>query len=516
MPPVSGSSVTPTIAVLLSAQPPAVASANAAPVAPDEARHRPAVAKSEPLAPVIDFAFIEKSIARKPPGAKGGDPGAEGAFGSGGLGLSGVGEGGGGIGLGSIGAIGHGAGAGSGAGFGSGSGRLSGSHRSKADPIDRALPMRGVMSGEWDDDANYVEFQRYLGGAKEVHALQADVGSRRFLVVRDAQQRPVPNCSVVITGSTPTGAESGKVTLTTMSNGRAIFFPRVELPGAASFIATARCTTMESAPPSQAFDSHAADDVVKLDLGGDRQTDADRTVDVVFVLDTTGSMSEEISAVNATIEKVADVLHKKGLTVRLGLVEYRDRHDSYLARVHPMTRDVAAFVGEIHSVSAGGGGDMPEDVNAGLSVALSELAWSRDSVARMAFLIGDAPPHLDYVGGASYVDSMKRASHDGIQLYTVAASGMDDLGQMVFRQIAMYTGATNLFVLRGGAGPQSVGAGDPKSSCGGTQKIFRTSDLDKLITGKVEQAIAALDADPTKIPGLGADELAKPCRPASP
>ncbi len=61
------------------------------------------------------------------------------AFGSGGLGLSGIGEGGGGrgegIGLGNIGTLGHGSGTGTGQGFGSGHGRLGGSHKTKAPQV---------------------------------------------------------------------------------------------------------------------------------------------------------------------------------------------------------------------------------------------------------------------------------------------------------------------------------------------------------------------------------------------
>ena len=88
---------------------------------------------------------------------------------------------------------------------------------------------------------------------------------------------------------------------------------------------------------------------------------------------------------------------------------------------------------------------------------------------QLAFLVGDAPPHLDYAEDADYAVEMRSAAHRGIQMFTVAASGMDPLGQAVWRQIAQYTQATNLFVLRGGAGPQSTGGGDPASSCGGTQ-----------------------------------------------
>jgi hypothetical protein len=110
-----------------------------------------------------------------------------------------------------------------------------------------------------------------------------------------------------------------------------------------------------------------------------------------------------------------------------------------------------------------------------------------------------------------YAAEMKTAAHRGIQIFTVAASGMDDLGQIVWRQVAAYTGATNLFVLRGGAGPQSTGAGDPKSSCGGTHTSYTTGSLDALILSKIRHELAGMDRQPLVIPGLRVDENAKPC-----
>ena len=68
-----------------------------------------------------------------------------------------------------------------------------------------------------------------------------------------------------------------------------------------------------------------------------------------------------------------------------------------------------------------------------------------------------------------------------------------------------------MFVLRGGAGPQSTGGGDPKSSCGGTQTGFTSGNLDALVVAKIRAALAAPDRDPRKVPGLGQDEDAKPC-----
>src|SRR5262249_50065000 len=159
--------------------------------------------------------------------------------------------------------------------------------------------------------------------------------------------------------------------------------------------------------------------------------------------------------------------------------------DPFVTRVYPMTSDLAAFSREVEGLSASGGGDYPESVNEGLHVGLNRLDWGGKATVKVAFLIGDAPPHLDYSNDFDYAVEMKDAAHRGIQVFTVAASGMDVLGQIVFRQIAQYTDATNLFVLRGGAGPESTGGGDPLSSCGGTQANFRSGNLDALIVERV-------------------------------
>jgi hypothetical protein len=237
-------------------------------------------------------------------------------------------------------------------------------------------------------------------------------------------------------------------------------------------------------------------------------------------------MSEEIAAVTQTIQKVAQQLQTSGrrasstaalppsesveTRVRIGMVEYKDRSDPFVTKVYPMTQDLAGFATKVSRIQASGGGDTPEDMNAGIHDALTKLDWSQESVARLAFVIADAPPHLDYQG-PDYAQDMKTASHRGIQLFTIAASGMDEQGQVVMRQMAQYTGATNMFVLRGGAGPQSTGGGDPKASCGGTQTQFSSGNLHELIVGKIKHELKSVDGDPMRIAGLKQDENAKPC-----
>jgi Mg-chelatase subunit ChlD len=306
-----------------------------------------------------------------------------------------------------------------------------------------AAPSPAVKAGEWDDNANYREFQRWIGAESALPFHHVDVSHRQFIVVRDADGKAVPRCAVSITDT-----QGGHSTLTTTTSGRALLFPRAEGLAGDTLTATAQC---QGGAASAVFSAAESDGVIDLKLAAKRRIPATRDVDVAFILDTTGSMGEEIAAVKATLQKVAASLSTAHVRLRVGLVEYKDRTDEFVTRVYPMSTDVAAFSQKVAGLSASGGGDMPESVNEGLHVGINGLTWSPSAIARFAFLIGDAPPHLDYPNDFDYAADMRDAARRGIQIFTVAASGMDDLGQVVWRQVAQYTGGTNLFVLRGGA-----------------------------------------------------------------
>jgi Mg-chelatase subunit ChlD len=366
------------------------------------------------------------------------------------------------------------------------------------------MPSRGVKAGEWDDNANYREYLRYLHKAQLTPSFKLDVSKRRFIVVKDAAGKGVPNCEVRVIDPQQ---KRPTLQLTTTASGRALFFPKAEGYDG-SLMATTKCLGSFA---TAKFDVQDADGVVSLQLKKQRALPQTKTIDIAFVLDTTGSMSEEIDAVKDTIRKVSAMLSKLNVNVRIGLVEYRDVTDKYTTRIFPMTSNVSQFARKVDKVKANGGGDTPEHMNEGLRVAMSKLQWNQQSVARMMFVITDAPPHLDYKQDIEYTQTMQQANHAGVQIFTIAASGMDDAGQTVLRQIAQYTGGTNMFVLRGGAGPQSTGGGDPKSSCGGTHKNYSSGNLDGLISDKIKLTLKLLDTDPMLIAGLHKDERAKPC-----
>jgi hypothetical protein len=84
--------------------------------------------------------------------------------------------------------------------------------------------------------------------------------------------------------------------------------------------------------------------------------------------------------------------------IAMALVAYRDIGDSYVVKTTaPLSEDIQGLYGKLTKLEADGGGDTPESVNAALSEAVSKLEWSSgDDVTRIVFLVGDAPPHMDY------------------------------------------------------------------------------------------------------------------------
>jgi Mg-chelatase subunit ChlD len=145
-------------------------------------------------------------------------------------------------------------------------------------------------------------------------------------------------------------------------------------------------------------------------------------VEAVFVLDTTGSMSGLIQAAKEKIWSIANTLAsaKPAPDVKIGLVAYRDRGDSYVTKVTPLGADLDLMYRELMKFEAGGGGDGPESVNQALHEAVTTIGWSKDAKTyRVIFLVGDYPPHMDYQDDVKYQTTCERAAKAGITINAI-------------------------------------------------------------------------------------------------
>lgn len=162
------------------------------------------------------------------------------------------------------------------------------------------------------------------------------------------------------------------------------------------------------------------------------------TVEVVFVLDTTGSMDGLLEAAKQKVWAVANEIArgKPSPRVRMGLVGYRDKGDDYLTRVHPLTDDLDETYSHLLALRAGGGGDGPEHVVAALSDAVDKMSWSSDPKAlKLVYLVGDAPPHFDYAEAPKLEPLLQRAVRRGI-VFNAIQCGSDSQTQESWQRIA--------------------------------------------------------------------------------
>jgi Mg-chelatase subunit ChlD len=160
-------------------------------------------------------------------------------------------------------------------------------------------------------------------------------------------------------------------------------------------------------------------------------------IDVVFVLDSTGSMSGLIEGAKQKIWSIANAIAtaEPRPQIRMGLVSYRDREDAYITRISKLTDDLDYFYSDLMQVEAGGGGDTPESVNQALHEAVTRITWSDDrSTLRLLYLVGDAPPHMDY-DEVQYPESARLAAERDIFINTIQCGKMGGTRE-VWREIS--------------------------------------------------------------------------------
>jgi len=169
--------------------------------------------------------------------------------------------------------------------------------------------------------------------------------------------------------------------------------------------------------------------------------------DIMFVIDATGSMGDEIGYLKTELKDVIQSVESmnKNLALRIGSVFYRDEGDAYVSRTSPLSENIDQTLTFNNEQNAGGGGDFPEAVHIGLAKAL-EQDWSSEAIARIIFLVLDAPPHHDEEVMNSLRASIKKAAALGIKIIPISGSGINRHTEFLLKFMAMSTNGTYLFL----------------------------------------------------------------------
>ncbi|MFO1511317.1 MAG: VWA domain-containing protein [Verrucomicrobiota bacterium] len=228
-------------------------------------------------------------------------------------------------------------------------------------------------------------------------------------------------------------------------------------------------------------------------------------MEVCFVLDTTGSMSGLIEGAKQKIWSIANemVSAKPAPELRLGLVGYRDRGDDYVVKSFELTNDIDAVYANLRGFAAGGGGDTPESVNEALNEAVTRMSWSADrSILKIIFLVGDAPPHMDYANAPKYPDICQAAVKKDLIINTVQCGTLGETTP-IWKEIAKLSEGNYVAIAQEGGmvaidTPMDAELARLNREIGGTLVAYGSARTRGIVTAKQaasEAAPAAVVAD---------------------
>ncbi|MCK5151760.1 MAG: VWA domain-containing protein [Candidatus Thorarchaeota archaeon] len=223
-------------------------------------------------------------------------------------------------------------------------------------------------------------------------------------------------------------------------------------------------------------------------------------LDLVFVVDNTGSMGPYIEQTKSKILEIIRTIKKEELChrLRVGLVAYRDHppeETSWTTQKYELSSDTHKIEENVKKMQASGGGDGPEAVSTAMNVA-NRMEFLRDA-AKVVVLVADAPPHGVESGdrwpdgtpdGADWKKESKVAYDKGIVYHPVGC----------YPEIAGYQKAVETF--------QKIA----KDTEGIFFPLTKAEELVKLITGIATEEIdkIAIQAEILKELGVNMDEFA--------
>ena len=301
----------------------------------------------------------------------------------------------------------------------------------------RDLPEAGQLTaGEWNDNENWGFFSNLVNSGKIAFpSFGLDPIHRVTVEAKDKSGKPLANAKAVLTD------KSGKTLFSGVTNkdGIAYLFGN----GDNSLILIKNSLQFTGGNSGQTKTEDVKDNANDLNAQVVLDTDSKpyKAMDIMFILDTTGSMSDEMLFLQSEFTAITQEI---GTTdTRYAMNFYRDDGDEYITRCNDFTTDIKAIQKAINNESADGGGDYPEAVAEVLKESVSNSSWKEDSV-KLAFLIFDAPPHAEKA--QEIAESVTAAAEKGIRIIPVIASDSDRDTELFGRAAAIYTGGTYVFL----------------------------------------------------------------------
>ncbi|MEP3345596.1 MAG: vWA domain-containing protein [Litoreibacter sp.] len=346
---------------------------------------------------------------------------------------------------------------------------------------------RGVVTaGDIDDALNLAAFTRYQAKSrKELKLPMANLSTPVLAQLRGADGKPAPG--VRITLRKP-GAQEPFYSGYSGVDGMISVFPASLGAGLLREVELRAIPEEQGAPMVQRLKTGQRAQV-QLPFSGDWKPDF---LDMVFVVDTTGSMADELAWLTKELKGLTRQAKRaaSGVDIRYGLVVYRDDGDAYVVKNYGFTKQQSQMQGWLRQQSAGGGGDYPEAAGRALASAAG-MQWRSGKGERLMIHVADAPEHNNRA--KTYLQAARKAASKGIQVFGLGASGVGPEAEYLMRQAAVQTGGRYMFL----TDDSGVGYGhqEPTVSC------YRVTALTDLVGRVLRSELTGrrIEAAPSKV-----------------
>lgn len=346
-----------------------------------------------------------------------------------------------------------------------------------------------LTAGDIDDNLNFVTYEIYKkrtfdaesnGIGQTLFLPNPDLSDRLSVTVRDDQGNTYSCATVDVSG--------GAAELSAGSDGKLAFFSEIDsLPSRPWML---QATSPDGATMGATVEVSDTDASVELTIPSTSVLPT--KMDLAVVLDTTGSMCDEITFLQDELASVISSFTggaNRTIDLRVAMVYYKDEGDEYVVSTSGFTTPDEATK-ELSNEFCNGGGDYPEAVHTAWDMA-SKQDWRTGNVARVALLIGDAPPHRENMAAA--LEAAKVLRMKGVRMYGLAASGVDNALEYLLRMVALLSGGRHSWL----TSDSSIGNDkkDAKVAC------FQVTNMENLLTrvllGELEGK--RFDPDPSQI-----------------
>ncbi len=305
-----------------------------------------------------------------------------------------------------------------------------------------SVPAGQITAAEWNDLVNW-DFWLNLGQNEEFNQAKESwkffPQNRYSFFVKDQNNNPLTDCAVWLRNK----------------NGDEIWKARTDNEGKAELWLNLNGHTDEEPQAAVSYGSQqivvvnpieAAQGINEVTLH--TESVFENKADVLFVVDATGSMGDEIEYLKSELMDVTRRVKEVNsvIALRTGAVFYRDEGDEYITRVSPLSSSISGTMQFIKDQHAGGGGDYEEAVHTALRTAVTQLNWSEHARARLLFLVLDAPAHQTDAIVNDLNAIIKMAAEKGIKIIPVSASGVNKNAEFLFRFFAVATNGTYVFI----------------------------------------------------------------------